>query len=342
MHNRGNPALRAALILPDEELRSYVVSRLAETDNVIHSSGAGITVDQLDPVAGGFDVEQLQNYDVLLTGWRTPRLPESLSQLSDRKRYVCHLTGTLRAMIPRSLVQSSNWAVTNWGTSISRFVSEMNLALLLGVSRRFPQTRRIMETGDGWKRELPPGTSLFGKRIGLYGYGFIAREFHKLIEPFGMDVYVFDPYIDAASLTLPIQTVSSLEALFQSSDIISIHAGLTPETESSVDFRLLSMLPEDGIVINTARAGIIEEESLLKAVQETGLRFGLDVFHKEPLSRASPLVSSLQVICTPHSAGVVGNQFARIWATARENLVRFAEGRQLKFVVDELIYERMT
>lgn len=342
MQDMASSELRAALLLPDEELRSFVMSRLDETNTVIHSSGADITVDQIDPAGDGFTVEQLEDYDILLTGWRTPMLPESLSQLSDRTRYVCHLTGTLRSMIPRSIVQSSNWVVTNWGTSISRFVSEMNLALLLGVSRRFPQVRRVMETGDGWKRELLPGTSLFGKRIGLYGYGLIAREFHKLIEPFGMEVYVFDPYIDTARLTLPIQTVSSLEELFHSSEIISIHAGLTPETESSVDFRLLSMLPEDGIVVNTARAGIIEQAALLRAVEQTGLRFGLDVFHEEPLSPSSPLVSSPQVICTPHSAGVVGNQFAMIWTTALENLVRFAEGRQLKFTVDELLYERMT
>ncbi|TVQ24808.1 MAG: hypothetical protein EA383_10465 [Spirochaetaceae bacterium] len=333
---------KAALLLPEEALRSYVSARLAETDGKVGSSPAGIEVEILDVSGGPPPTDRLSQFDVLITGWRTPLLPPELAHFDDRNRYLCHLTGTLRSNVPRELIASPKWIVTNWGTSISGFVSEMHLALLLGVSRRFSEIRRVMETGEGWKRELPPGTSLFGRRIGFYGYGLIGREFHKLVEPFGVKVRIFDPYASPDDIPASATRVSSLEELFRESDIISIHAGLTAETEGSIDYRLLSLLPEDGIVVNTARAGIIREEALLQAVEDTGLRFGLDVFHKEPLDPDSPLVSSPTVLCTPHSAGVVANQFEMIWATAQANLLRYASGEDLRFVVDEKLYDRMT
>lgn len=331
----------AALLLPDEDLRSYVLDRIEESGRVLQAGSDQLSFVAIDPVQE-LRSEDLAAFDVLVTGWRTPTLPRDLAELNDRQRYICHLTGTMRSMVPREFVTSVNWTVTNWGPSISRFVSEMNLALLLGVARRFPECRRAMETGHEWKRNLGDGTSLFGKRIGLYGYGLIAREFHKLIEPFHMQVSVYDPYVAPPDRVSGVHWCDSLEQLFQQSEIVSIHAGLTEETTSSVDFRLLSMLPNDGIVINTARAGIIGENDLLRAVRETELRFGLDVFHQEPLPASSPLLDSPRVLCTPHSAGVVGGQFAVMWKTARENLLRFISGEAVEHQVDEALYDRMT
>ncbi len=374
----GKPLLRGVLLVGREDLRSYVLDRLTECGFVIEGRKAILKIDVPEDPATlvgppqAPNVSQLSQYDVFLTGWESPRLPEQLATARQTesapaarrqspesagadapdatllsKKYVCHLTGTMREMVPRNLVTAPGWIVSNWGSALSGFVAEMTLALLLTCARRIPESRSALageyERLGRWKwrgdTAVPIGTTLYGKRLGLYGFGLIAKEFVRLVRPFGVRLSVYDPYADTEDL----HRCGSLQELFADSDIVSIHCGLTPETERSVDKARLSLLPEDGIVINTARAGIIDEAALREAVAHSSLRFGLDVFHREPPDPDDPLLSSSNVVPTPHSAGEVGyDQYHAIWDTAVTNLTRFLSGELPAFIVDEAVYDRMT
>ncbi len=335
--------LRALVLTPHSDLRRTV------TGSLPIEIAKSITFDLWEADTGPPSAIILREYDILVTGWGAPMLPAELAEDQPdaasasprRTRYVLHLTGELRNIVPRAIVRSPQWIVTNWGTAISRFVAEMNLALLLAAARRIPEAKTSITSGQ-WKERLAPGTTLLGKVVGLFGYGRIARDFVRLLEPFGCHMLVYDPYVSAQEVE-GIERVHTVEELFDRASIVSLHAGLTPETEGRIGYDLLSRLPEDGIVINTARAGLIDEDALLRAVRQTSLRFGLDVYHREPPDRESEIVRCDRVVCTPHTGGEVGTaMYEQIRQVALENLRRYLAGHRLYFIVDEELYDRMT
>lgn len=368
--------LRGVLLVGREVLRSYIQEQFRRRGFLIEGSNAVLRIDVPDvpsKVPGG--------YDVYLTGWETPRLSEDIveqrarrgrdperGRSTDRERdtsltqdaahgrdtsfpgYVCHVTGTMKNIVPRVFVSSPDWIVSNWGTAISSFVSEMTLTLLLACGRRLPEAGLLLTDASHagvsrWKQHdlYPTGTSLYGKRVGVYGYGRIAREFVRLLEPFNVQVSVYDPFFDLEGESAVSHKCDSLEELFAGNDVVSLHCALTPETRGSVDRRLLELMPDDGIVINTARAAVIDETALREAVLHSSLRFGLDVFHQEPPDPEDPIVASPRVVATPHSANEVGeDQYAAMWNVVEQNLIRYLSGEPPQFLVDETAYDRMT
>lgn len=344
--------LRGVLLVGRDELRSYIVEQLGSRSFSIEGDKAALHIDVPDDLA-----EIPHDYDVYLTGWGAPLLSEEIIEKRTARSdsatfpgYICNVTGSVKNMIPRAFVTSPDWIVSNWGTAISSFVSEMTLTLLLACARRLPEADLLLTNASDagkvrWKNRdsYPTGTSLYRKRVGLYGYGRIARDFVRLLKPFDVQISVYDPYCDLEPGSPSMHKCDSLNALFSENDVVSIHCALTPQTRGSVDRELLQRMPDDGIVINTARAAVIEETALRDAVLHTPLRFGLDVFHREPPDPEDPVVVSPRVVATPHSANEVGeDQYAAMWNVAEQNLVRYASGQDPEFIVDETMYDRMT
>ena len=113
------------------------------------------------------------------------------------------------------------------------------------------------------------GSELKGKKLGLLAYGNVSRNVSRIARGFGMEVYAYDTYCTAEQIESDgVKTVSSPSALFEQCDIVSLHIPATPETTKSINYELVSKLPKGGILVNTARKEIINEEELLKLMAE--------------------------------------------------------------------------
>ena len=113
------------------------------------------------------------------------------------------------------------------------------------------------------------GSELKGKKLGLLAYGNVSRNVSRIARGFGMDVYAYDAYCTAEQIESDgVKTVSSPSALFEQCDIVSLHIPATPETTKSINYELVSKLPKGGILVNTARKEVINEEELLKLMAE--------------------------------------------------------------------------
>lgn len=113
------------------------------------------------------------------------------------------------------------------------------------------------------------GSELLGKKLGILAFGNVGRNVARIAKGFGMDVYAYDAYcpkdvIEAAG----VKAVDSQDALFEVSDIVSLHIPATPETTKSINYALVNKLPKGGILVNTARKEVINEEELLKLMAE--------------------------------------------------------------------------
>ncbi len=277
--------------------------------------------------------------EVLVTCWRTPPLPDVLPATL---RYVCHLGGSTRALITRRHLEHG-LIVTNWGDSISRTVAEGALALILGALRRTGQWALRLHGEKKWRSDGDRVESLFERRVGLHGFGFVARELVRLLRPFGNPVSVVAPEDQAPLLRAHgVHAAPSLEALFADNDIVVELAPLTAATRGSVTERHLSLMAPGALFVNLARGPIVDEAGLLRVAREGRLLIALDVFHQEPLPADSPLRGLPNVTLSPHVAGPTNDRRRDAGAFALRNLRAYRDGRPVEAVVTQEVYDHAT
>jgi phosphoglycerate dehydrogenase-like enzyme len=198
-------------------------------------------------------------------------------------------------------------AVCNLPGTNSRAVAEMTLALMLACLRRLPDLNSAVRTEGGWRRswELQEGFGeLGGRTVGLVGYGAVPKLLHPMLEALGARV------------------------LFARSDIVSLHLPLDARTERSIDVRKMK---RGAILVNTARGGLVDEESMVEALQNGTLAAaGLDVFAGEPIRPEHPLLRLRNVVAAPHLAWLTQETLQRSIEGALHNVDRLRAGLPLE------------
>jgi len=173
-------------------------------------------------------------------------------------------------------------------------VTELVFAHMLVISRRMVQSTNTMKGGK-WKKKNLTGFELYGKTLGIIGLGRIGREVAKRAEAFGMNVIAYDPFITYSDYKLV-----ELQDLLRQSDIITLHVPLTDQTKNMIDENAFKSMKKGVVIINTARGGIIDENELVKNLENGKVSFvGLDVYEKEP-PKDSSLLKLDNTILTPH------------------------------------------
>lgn len=218
--------------------------------------------------------------------------------------------------------------LTPEGTSIG--VAEHTILLILAVYKKLVVAHNSLLKGEWLQFGLRPESyEMFGKTLGLVGFGRIGREVAKRAKPFGVRILCYDKYIHASLEEKEILSVEevSLEKLLAESDIVSLHIPLTDETRGMMNHKTFKAMKPTAILINTARGGLVNEKDLYETLRDRRIAgAGLDVFEKEPPSPNNPLFKLHNVIFTPHiSAGTKDALIAKMRA-AFANMVRVAKG----------------
>jgi phosphoglycerate dehydrogenase-like enzyme len=275
---------------------------------------------------------------VLLSAWKTPALPASLPP---RLRYVCHVTGSVKKLVARAHL-GRGLAVTNWGGSISRTVAEGALFHVLACLRHASHWALAMHQPGvaAWKNGLSDSRSLFGRAVGIHGFGLVARELVALLRPWGGRVAVFAPDVtDAVARAHGVARAASLEALFADNEIVVELAPLTAATAGCVTEKLLRLIRPGGVFVNVGRGAIVDEAALLRVAREGQISVGLDVFTEEPLPADSGFRALPRVHLTPHTAGPTLDHYPIAGAFALRNLRAFATGQALEAMITPEIYD---
>lgn len=184
------------------------------------------------------------------------------------------------------------------GNTIS--TCEHTMSMILASSRNIPQAHISMKAGE-WKRSKFMGVELFGKTLGVVGFGRIGTEVAKRAFSFGMKVLAYDPFLSAKIAEDLGVEVAELNEVLKNSDFITVHTPLTDETNHLISTEEFAIMKKGVRIINCARGGIIDEAALVIAIQEGKVaQAALDVFEKEPLPADSPLLKLANVVLTPH------------------------------------------
>jgi len=166
-------------------------------------------------------------------------------------------------------------------------VAELAFALLLALDRRVPDNVADLRAGTWNKKEYSKAKGLFGRTLGLLGYGNIGQEMAKRAHAFGMPIVVWSRRFasgreNIADAPIAMQMAKSPEEVAERSDVLSVHLALTPETRGLVSASVIDTLKPGSYFVNTARAEVVDYAALEQAVRERNIRVGLDVFAGEP------------------------------------------------------------
>ncbi|MFI8435318.1 hydroxyacid dehydrogenase [Streptomyces sp. NPDC079020] len=271
----------------------------------------------------------LAGAEVLLTGWGCPPVDAALLARAPRLRAVIHAAGTVKTFLSpdafdRDIVVSSA-AVAN-----AVPVAEYTLAaIIMGAKRVFPlaelfRTRRTHRTGADLDRQHWLGTH--GLTIGVIGASRIGRRVIELLKVLDAEVLLYDPYVGAAEAELLGVTPADLDTLVATSDVVTVHAPDTPETQGLIDARRIGLMRPGTLLVNTARGPLVDTEALTAHLVSGRLDAVLDVTFPEPLPPDHPLWDLPNVFITPHLAGAQGNEIGRLGALAVDELARYAGG----------------
>jgi phosphoglycerate dehydrogenase-like enzyme len=288
--------------------------------------------------------ERCRACDVVMTGRKSPPLPQELIGHWGQLRYLCHLHGTIRPYVSKEHIDAG-LIVTNWGNAVEH-VAEGAMVLLLCLLKQVPRLHDYALTNQDQRVYQAYRCTPRGLRVGVYGLGPIGQHYARLMTALGAQVSFYDPYAQDYAETW--HRCASLEELFSCSEAISIHCGLNDQTRHSVNRALLARLPQGGIVVNTARGGIINEAELAEQVAAGRLLAGLDVVENEADFAASPLAGLPGAIITRHiissGKGYPPDQQPpyQLPELAVENLLAYAQKQPLKFVITTALYDLKT
>ncbi|MEU2711669.1 hydroxyacid dehydrogenase [Streptomyces sp. NPDC007205] len=271
--------------------------------------------------------------EVLITGWGCPHLDAGVLAAAPGLRAVLHAAGSVRSLVGEALWKQGV-TVSSAVTGNALPVAEYTLAMILLLGKdAFGHRERYRRTHAVPTPAETAATGNLGRRVGVVGASRVGRRLMELLRPFDLTVLLHDPYVSPAEAAALGARPLPLEELLRHSDIVSLHAPDMPETHHMLDRARLALIPDGGVLINTARGALVDQDALTEELVSGRLRAVLDVTDPEPLPAGSPLYELPNVFLTPHIAGSLGNELERLGAIVVEELERLAEDVPLRHEV---------
>ena len=327
---------RKILYLPPVGLSEDILS--PEAISILESLGTVIWNELDRNYTSDELLEMIPGASVVITSWGSPLITEEHVAAADDLQIVGHAAGSVKTRLApagheRGIVLLSAADV------IAESVAEYTLwAMLSGQRNLFPY-ENLMKDERGWKPAPNwPGHSLYAKKVGIVSASMVGRRVIGLLKPFACDVSVYDPYLsDEDANLLNVRSVS-LEDLFADSDIISVHAPITPETEKMITGKHFRSIRDAALFIHTARSWVLDQDALVAELRKNRFNAYIDVFDPEPLPADHPIRDLDNVFLSPHVSGHTVENRMRLVEEVVRDVQRFYNNEPLRLVVP---YEKL-
>ncbi|GCE49582.1 phosphoglycerate dehydrogenase-like enzyme [Thermosporothrix hazakensis] len=277
-------------------------------------------------------LELLEGAVACITGWSTPTLTDTMLDQCPHLRLVAHTAGTIHHLIPDSFFERG-LRITHSNSALAEGVAEFTVLQALLCSTRLHEFDRAIHAAHPQWHPIPPGRLLSAQVFGIVSASTIGREVIKRLRPFGCRIQVYDPFLsDTAAQELGVSKVD-LETLFATSDIVSLHTPLLPTTRGMIKATHFARMRDGAIFLNTARAGLVEEEALIAELKKGRIYAALDVYHQEPLPLESPLRNLPNVVLSPHIAALTRDTLFKQGQMMVDEVQRFLQGENLCYEI---------
>ena len=238
-------------------------------------------------------------------------------------------TGMANASI--DVAAATDHGVTVCGTPGSPTAApELTWALLLAAARHLPAEENSLRAGT-WQSTV--GFELAGKTLGIVGLGKIGRRVTGYGRAFGMEVLAWSQNLTAGAAEVAGARLVSKEELFRASDVVTLHLRLSPRSENTVGEAELRLLGPEGILVNTARGPLVNQDALIRALSQGWIRgAALDVFDEEPLPAGHPLLAAPNTVLSPHLGYVTQESYREFYGGAFEDVTAWLAGSPIRTI----------
>ena len=323
------PPLYRKLFSPDADARLRQVAQRVEFNDAEHDWSS----DEL--------AQRIGDFDVVVTGWRTPRFSDDVLAAARRRplRLIAHSAGSVKFLFDDEKdMFGGSFAITTAAAAMGPAVAEMALQALLMLLRPLHVLDAGMKSGGEWRTLKAWGSShqreLISQHVGVVGAGHTGRHFIRMLRALGVRTSVYDPYLDPTrAADMDVERVQTLDELLRNCTAVALHAPATPQTRHMIGRRELALLPDGAIFVNTARASLVDEDALLAELRTGRISAALDVFSEEPLPPDSPVRKLENVLLTPHVASHTPECYYRQGDSVVEEIRRLAHGEPLRYAV---------
>jgi D-3-phosphoglycerate dehydrogenase len=292
------------------------------TKNIAFDDQKGIEANAL--------LECIGDYDALIVRGRTKVTPEVFAHASKLK--VVGRCGVGVDNINLDTAKEKGVIVVNAPIATTIAVAEHAMALMLAMVREITKADSGLKAGIWYKSEIK-GNELYGKTLGVIGFGRIGSTVGTYAKVFGMKVIAYDLVASPTQISEHGGEPVSLDELLQKADIITVHVPLTDTTKHMINAQAITKMKDGVRIISAARGGVIDETALLQALESGKVASAaLDVFEKEP-PLDSPLVKHPKLIATPHIGGETQEAQKRASADIVNEVLAALEGDPLRWRV---------
>lgn len=248
-------------------------------------------------------IDRIGDCDTYITGWGSPRADRAILDAAPNLRILTHLCGTVVPFVSDALWERGIRVISG-NRFFTESVAEGTLAYMLAALRDIPAYSTRLHDEHKWKKSTDTNQGLAGKKIGIISYGAIARHLVRILSVFRVELYVYDikplPADDVLRYHLK---QASMEEIFSTCDIVSVHTPLFDATYHLIGKDLLGRLKEGSLFLNTSRGPVIDQKALEAELATGRFRAVLDVYEQEPPAPDCPLFDLPNVMMMPHMGG---------------------------------------
>ncbi|WP_196259979.1 hydroxyacid dehydrogenase [Pelagibacterium limicola] len=285
----------------------------------------------------------LAEAEVLVTGWGGPMLTSEALRSAPNLRLIAHAAGTVKFTVDPS-AYDLGIRVTHAAEANAVPVAEFTLAAILFANKRVFELRDLYRA-DPSRRSCHALTDEnignFHRTIGLIGASRIGRKVAAMLAGFDFTVLLYDPFVQPGDPVTEHVELVELDALMARSDVVSLHAPSLPTTRAMIGSSQLKLMRDGAGFINTARGALVDEAALLAELQTGRIHAVIDVTDPEIPEPGSPFFTLPNVFLTPHIAGAIGTERARLGLMAVEEVERYTRGEPLLYEIVPELLERL-
>ena len=285
-------------------------------------------------------LELAKDADVLITCWGTCLYHKADVEKMPNLKLIAHFAGSVAPVVAQD-VYETNVKVISGNDVFAKSVAEGCLCYTLAALRRLEHYMDVMRTG-GFKETVFYNRGLFGKKLGIVGFGAIARHYLNLVRWFDLEVLIYSSHLSDEEAAKYGGRTASLEEIFSECDVISIHASNTPKTRGMITRELMERMKPDALLVNTARGAVIDEPAMFEMLLAGKFYAALDVYAEEPPAPDAPIRQCKNALLMPHMGGPTMDMRSVVALEVSKDIARLGRGEELQYEITAAAAARMT
>jgi len=285
-------------------------------------------------------MERLPGADVCITGWGSPLFDERVLGAADRLKCIAHTGGSVATLVTGA-VYEKGITVLSGNELYARSVAESVIAYALYALRDIGKYNRMM-LEEGWRGDVFENEGLQDQKVGLVGFGAVARHTARLLQAFGCEILIDADHVSPEEAASYGARKATLEEIMSQCKVISLHLAKVPETYHIINEKNLALISDGAVFINTARGAVVDEEALAKELGKGRFKAVLDVYEQEPLPMNSPLRKMDNVLLIPHMGGPTTDRYPFIAKAIADGIGSVLAGEKSRLEITLDMMRRMT